>query len=356
MKTNIYFYQQHKKKGLKGFLKIFIENLSVKDVPIQQQLIFDHCFKDIASDNMDLVTFELIVLQLIVDLNEQMIVWKMIKNLRVNQLFSRGELYVYLISLPDIKTCLSEISRLIGVFLEPSYAMHNYQSDQTIILEPQALTHERLVSFLKAELSLCLTLFILKELAGPEFDYETIFIPNNREYFDCNIAKSLTNAKIVFHDGPMMASFSAKKLNMKNNAFNLQYSQDLNSQVDGLLAMLEFNLSLTEIVKKYILNVEKPAMLNIKKTANTFSMSPSTLQRKLKHEQQSFKEIQNEILGIISMRVLSKTTMKIDDFAQYIGYSERSSFERFFTNKFGMSPAKYRKKHLLLDPIKSKFE
>lgn len=356
MEANINLYQQHQKKGWKSYLEIFVENLAVKEIPSQQQMMIDYCFEDIASNNMDSVSFELIILQLVVDLNEQMIIWKMVKNLRINQLFHRGVLHVYLISLPDVKTCLSEIGKLIGVFLEASYSLRTYQDDQNIIIEPQELVHECLASFLKSDTALCLILFILKELAGPKFDYDTIFIPNNRKNFDCNIVKSLTNAKIVFYDGPIKASLSAKKFAVKNNAFDLQYCQELNSQVRNLLATLGHSLSLTEKVKKFILSVEKPAMLSIEKAANAFNMSPTTFRRKLKDEQQSFKEIQNEVIEVISIKILSKTSMTINDFTQYIGYSERSSFERFFKNKFGISPAKYRKKNLLQSSIKNEVE
>lgn len=355
MEANIDLYQQHQKKGWKAYLEIFIENLDVEKIPHQQQIMIDHCFKDIATNNMDSVSFELIVLQLVVDLNEQMIVWKMIKNLRVNQLFHRGVLHVYLLSLPDVKSCLSEIGKLIGVFLEASYALRTYQIDQNIIVEPQELVHQCLASFLKAETALCITLFILRELAGPKFDYETIFIPNNRDNFDCNIARLLTNANVVFHDGPIMASFSVNKLTIKNSGFDKQYSQDLKAQVNDLLITLEHCLSLTEKVKKFILSVEKPAMLSIEKAANMFSMSPTTFRRKLKDEQQCFKQIQNEVIEVISIKVLSKTSITIDDFAQYIGYSERSSFERFFRSKFGVSPAKYRK-NILQNTLKKEVE
>lgn len=347
MKANIDAYQQHLTKGWKSYLEIFIENLVMKEIPTKQQQVIDKCFADIASYHMDTISFELIIYQLVVDLNEQMIIWRMCKNLRINQLFTRGPLHVYLISLPDIKTCLPEISRLIGVFLEGSYFLRSYQLNQNIIIEPQELVAECAASFLKADTALCLTLYILKELAGPEFDYETIYIPNSRECFDSNNAKILTNANIVFHDGPMMASFAIKQVNMKNKAFDKKYSQNLKHQVGELLSTFSQGLSLTEKVKKFILSVEKPAMQTLETAAEAFGMSQTTFRRKLKAEQQSFKEIQNEILEGIYIKALSTTTMKIEDFAQYIGFSERSSFERSFRKRFGLSPAKYRKKYMV---------
>lgn len=347
MKANIAAYQQHLTKGWKSYLEIFIENLVVKEIPTKQQQVIDKCFADIASDHMDTVSFELIIYQLIDDLNEQMIIWRMIKNLRVNQLFTRGPLHVYLLSLPDIKTCIPEISRLIGVFLESSYSLRSYQSNQNIIIEPRELVDECAASFLKADTALCLTLFILKELAGSEFDYETIYVPNNREYFDSKSAKILTNANIVFHDGPMMASFSVKKANMKNKAFDVKYSLELKHQVNELLSTFDQYLSLTEKVKKFILSVEKPAMQTHETVAEVFGLSQTTFRRKLKDEGQSFKEIQNDILDSMSIKLLSTTTMKIAVISQYIGYAERSSFERAFSKKFDLSPAKYRKKHMI---------
>lgn len=345
MKDNRDTYQQHLQKGWKSYLEIFIDNLVVKEIPTKQQLIINKCFADIASNQMDSVSFELVIHQLVLDLNEQMIVWRMIKNLRMNKLFIRGPLYVYLISLPDVKSCLPEISRLIGVFLEASYSLHIEQSKQDVVIEPQELVKECVASFLKADTAMCLTLYILKELAGPEFDFETIYIPNSRETFDRNYTKILTSADIVFHDGPMMASFPVEKINLKNKAFDLQYNLSLKHQVDDLLSMLDQVLPLTEKVKKIILNVQKPAMLTHETAAEVFGISQTTFRRKLKDEGQSFTEIQNEMLESISVKLLSTTTMKVTDIAQYLGYSERSSYERAFKKRLGVSPSKYRKSH-----------
>lgn len=345
MNANTEIYHQHRQKGWKSYLEIFIENLTAREIPKEQQLLIDKCFTDIESNNMDSVSFESIIHQLVVDLNEQMIVWRMIKNLRINQLFTRGPLHVYLISLPDIKSCLPEISRLIGVFLEASYSLKIDQSKKHIVIEPQELVEECEASFLKADTALCLTLYILKELAGSEFDFETIYIPKSRKLFDSNGTKVLTNADIVFHDGPMKACFPVDQINLTNKGFDAKYNLELKHQVDDLLSMLNQVLSLTEKVKKFMLSVEKPAMQTHDATAKAFGISETTFRRKLKNEGQSFKEIQNEILESISIKLLSTTTMKIADIAQYIGYSERFSFERAFRKRLGISPSMYRKSH-----------
>jgi AraC-like DNA-binding protein len=345
MHKNTEIYQQHQQKGWKSYLEIFIENLTVREIPKEQQLLIDKCFADIAANNMDSVSFELIIHKLVVDLNEQMIVWRMIKNLRINQLFTRGPLHVYLISLPDVKSCLSEISRLIGIFLEASYSLRIDQSKEHIVIEPQELVEECEASFLKADTAMCLTLYILKELAGSEFDFEIIYIPKSRELFDSNGTKVLTNADIVFHDGPMRACFPVEHINITNKGFDAKYNLELKHQVDDLLSMLNQVLSLTEKVKKFMLSVEKPAMQTHDATAKAFGISETTFRRKLKNEGQSFKQIQNEILESISIKLLSTTTMKIADIAQYIGYSERFSFERAFRKRLGISPSMYRKSH-----------
>lgn len=346
MKNKLNTYQLHQQKGWISYLEIFIENLTVKDIPIKQQQIIDKCFADIASNSMDSISFELIILQLVVELNEHMIVWRMIKNLRFNQLFTRGPLHVYLISLPDIKTCLPEVSRLIGVFLEASYSLQINYLNKDVIIEPQELVHECEASFIKADTAICLTLYILKELAGAEFDFDTIYMPNNRKPFDANGIKVLTNANLVFHDGPMRASFPVGQVNLKNKLFDPQYNLALKHQVDELLPMLQQGLPLTEQVKKYLLNANKPAMQSYASVAGAFGISQTTFRRKLKDEGNSFKEVHDAVLEKISIKLLLTTEMKIDDLASYIGYSARPSFERAFKKRLGLSPSMYRKSHL----------
>ncbi len=135
------------------------------------------------------------------------------------------------------------------------------------------------------------------------------------------------------------------QVNIKNKIFDKKYSEQLKHQVNELLTTFDLSLSLTEKVKRFILSVEKPAMQTLEAAVGVFGMSQTTFIRKLKAEQQSFKKIQNEIIESISIKVLSTTSMKIEELAQYLGYSERSSFERYFSKKFGLSPAKYRKNY-----------
>lgn len=343
MSSSTIDYQKHLKNGWKSYLEIFISSLSIKEIPLEQQLIIDKCFENIDSGNMDSISFELIIHRLVFDLNEQMIVWKMIDKLTVNQLLARGPLYLYLISLPDINVCIEEIQRLIGSLLEPSYSLVYYQSDQNIIIEPKELVAEYLASEVKSDTALCVVLYIMRALAGVNFDYQTIYVPNKRLNFDKKYALLYTQANIVFHDGPMLATFPAEQLVEKNIAYNKIYSTQLKNQVSDLLLTFNPSITLSEQAKKHMLTVDKPAKQTIDSVALNFGLSQATFRRKLKSENTCFTDIQNEILKSIYLKALLSSNMSIESLALKIGYSERSSFERSFFNKFGLSPSKYRK-------------
>lgn len=340
-------YQEHLKEGWKNYLRIFIDNLSIKEVPPQQQSIIDKCFKDIESGNIDSVSFELVIHRLVYELDEHMIVWKMFNNLRFNQLLVKGPLHVYLNSLPSIKTCLNEIKRLFGAILEPSYSLISHQKDNSIIIETQELVGSYLASDLKFDTGLCMVLYSLRELVGNSFDFDTFYIPNKRLSFNIEEASHFSNAKIIFHDGPMLASFDKSKLQMSNQSYNPRYSSLLKNQVNDLLISLNSTLTISEKTKKYILNAETPARQTIDSVAFNFGISQATFRRKLNLEGACFKDIHNEILKNIYLEALISTNISIDDLTLKLGYSERSSFERAFVREFGITPYRYRKKHQL---------
>jgi len=86
-------------------------------------------------------------------------------------------------------------------------------------------------------------------------------------------------------------------------------------------------------------------MPNLDDVAASYHQSTRSLQRVLKIEGQSFRQLIEEIRKERSQQLLLNTNMNIVDIATQLGYSEPPNFTRAFKHWFGCSPQHYRQQH-----------
>lgn len=106
-------------------------------------------------------------------------------------------------------------------------------------------------------------------------------------------------------------------------------------------------LNLTQQVNRLLEQSKLPATLTIEQCADELAMSMTSFRRKLSQEETSFKLIQNKYLNELCISELLRKETKIDPLVIKLGYSERATFERSFRQKFGITPAQFRKLGLL---------
>jgi len=83
--------------------------------------------------------------------------------------------------------------------------------------------------------------------------------------------------------------------------------------------------------------------INASDIARSLNLSLSTFKRRLIEESIDFKETKNSIKNELAKQLLSKTDVKIADIAQKTGFSNQSSFTRFFIRCNRQTPHDYRK-------------
>ncbi|WP_394827903.1 AraC family transcriptional regulator ligand-binding domain-containing protein [Pendulispora albinea] len=80
------------------------------------------------------------------------------------------------------------------------------------------------------------------------------------------------------------------------------------------------------------------------RVASALSLSPRTLQRKLKERGQSFSSIVDDVRSELATRHLANGDFDLDDLAFLLGFSEQSAFQRAFKRWTGEAPGSYRKR------------
>lgn len=119
----------------------------------------------------------------------------------------------------------------------------------------------------------------------------------------------------------------------------------LKQHVDRLLAELPHDNDLLSSVKRAI--VESMALGGPKReqVAKALSMSPRTLERRLKERGVVYKKLVSEIRGQFALDYLKDRQRTITEVAFLLGYSEVSAFNRAFKRWTGQSPIEYRRLH-----------
>lgn len=101
--------------------------------------------------------------------------------------------------------------------------------------------------------------------------------------------------------------------------------------------------SVTEQTRQAIFLLISSGNATKEKIAENLAIHPRSLQRLLSREETNFGELLGEAKRELAIRYLTSSKHSITDIALLLGYSTASSFTRWFSEEFGMSPAAWRK-------------
>jgi AraC-like DNA-binding protein len=76
--------------------------------------------------------------------------------------------------------------------------------------------------------------------------------------------------------------------------------------------------------------------------ALTLGLNERTLQRKLKDEGTSFRDLQEQVRSSLAVNYMREPQFRLTDIAEMLGYADLSVFSRSFKRWFGISPQKWR--------------
>ena len=99
----------------------------------------------------------------------------------------------------------------------------------------------------------------------------------------------------------------------------------------------------TSAAIKSIVTIELPgSMPSFSEIARTLHMSESSLRRRLQRENTSYQALKDEVRCEVAISKLINEDAKIADLADYLGFTEPSSFVRSFKSWTGQTPSSYR--------------
>lgn len=111
---------------------------------------------------------------------------------------------------------------------------------------------------------------------------------------------------------------------------------------EAKLESLQEQKGFGQIVKNTIINLVQPQFPSIEEVALNLNMSVRSLQRKLKQDALTYKDIMDELKQQFAFDYLKNKHLSIKEIAYLLDYSDASSFTRSFKRWTGTKPKKYR--------------
>ena len=81
--------------------------------------------------------------------------------------------------------------------------------------------------------------------------------------------------------------------------------------------------------------------VSVETAAERLSLGVQTLQRRLRHEGTSFRDLRLEFLMSRAADLLTQTDHSVEAIARSLGYNETNSFRRAFRTRFGLTPTAF---------------
>jgi AraC-like DNA-binding protein len=116
----------------------------------------------------------------------------------------------------------------------------------------------------------------------------------------------------------------------------------LQQHVDGILAQMPRDEDLLSSVKRAIVESMAAGGPKREEVAKLLSMSPRTLERRLKERGVVYKQLVSDLRGQFALDYLKDRKRTITEVAFLLGYSEVSAFNRAFKRWTGFTPMSYR--------------
>ena len=218
------------------------------------------------------------------------------------------------------------------------------EGDQlALILEPEALWWEQAPEVVKQVIDGVFT-FTLREIATLILHaYRPIKVeyayPQTR---DVSERERVFGAPVYF-DAARTAIFLPRQiLDQPILSSDYELLELLVGYAEKKLHAMERESSFASIVRRTILNLVKPQFPTIEEVAANLNQSVRTLQRKLKEEKITFKEVLEGIKFELSKVYLGRPQLSVAEISDLLQYAEPSGFIRSFKRWTGYTPQQFR--------------
>lgn len=139
--------------------------------------------------------------------------------------------------------------------------------------------------------------------------------------------------------------FPARYLDMPLRSRDPRLHDVLRRYAEVTLAALPQAESVTEQVRRFVLEQLASGNFSLDHAARRLRMSSRTLGRRLSDEGTTFKELVDDMRKMVALRMVAGQDMGLSEVALLAGFTETPSFYRAFRRWTSMTPSQYRYTH-----------
>ena len=164
----------------------------------------------------------------------------------------------------------------------------------------------------------------------------------NREYRDS--LERIFACPVYFDAADNSFSFRRELLERRIVHTSDSLAEFLKNSVYHLIAMDRIPASTTAAIKSLV-SIDLPTgMPSFAAVASMLYMSESSLRRRLQAENTSYQAIKDEVRCEVAIDKLLNENARVADLAEFLGFTEASSFVRSFKSWTGYTPKCYKEK------------
>jgi AraC-like DNA-binding protein len=164
----------------------------------------------------------------------------------------------------------------------------------------------------------------------------------NQDYHD-SLARRISGP-VYFNAGENTCSFDRSLLDHRVVHTPESLADFLKNSVYHLMAMDRVPSSTSAAIKSLV-NIDLPkGMPSFAKVAAMLFMSESSLRRRLQAEETSYQAIKDEVRCHVAIDKLLNEDTRVADLAEFLGFTEPSSFVRSFKSWTGYTPKVYKQR------------
>lgn len=149
---------------------------------------------------------------------------------------------------------------------------------------------------------------------------------------------------ILFSQPTNVISFKTKILSLEIKNSDFRVKDALLTEVERIVPKDDNQKLIIDLSKIIIEMLNKRVPLRTKEIAESINMSLSTLKRRLQKSDTTITDICHKVKIEFAEQLLQDKALTISEVAFKLGFSEPSTFHRFFKEKMGVTPKEYRLK------------
>jgi len=252
-----------------------------------------------------------------------------------------GAISLLIMHQPTLRDVLGVLSRHLNT-LNEVLAMHVVDNGELAIIKEELVVDFPGPKTQCVEMTVATMYGLLKTLLGDDWEPLSVHFTHAAPA-DLSTHRRFLKGRIEFEssfNGIVLPVSDLQKPNRSGNPALAKYAQQYLDTMHP-----DSPKSAINEARKAIYLLLPLGTASIARVARALGLHERTLQRRLAAEGHEFSDLVKEARRDLALRFISDKRHSITWISATLGYGQLSSFTRWFTGEFGMSPAEWRRKH-----------